>query len=44
VKLLLEEGADPTLQTDLGQTAADWALMTKNTEIADLIRAKTKGR
>lgn len=44
VKVLLEEGADPTLKTDLGQTAVDWALMTKNTEIADLIRAKAKGR
>jgi hypothetical protein len=44
VKLLLEEGADPTLKTDLGQTAVEWALMTKNTEIADLIRAKSKGR
>lgn len=44
VKLLLEEGADPTLKNDLGQTAADWAVMTKNTDIADLIRAQVKGR
>jgi len=44
VKLLLEEGADPTLKTDLGQTALDWALMAKNTDAAELIRTKVKGR
>ena len=44
VKLLLDEGADPTLQNDLGQSAVDWALMTRNTDIAELIRAKAKGR
>jgi len=44
VKLLLEEGADPTLKTDLGQTAVDWAMMSRNSDIAGLIRAKAKGR
>jgi ankyrin repeat protein len=44
VKLLLDEGADPTLKNDLGQSAVDWALMTRNTDIADMIRAKARGR
>jgi ankyrin repeat protein len=44
VKLLLEEGADPTLRNDLGQSAADWAMLSRNTDIAELISAKAKGR
>jgi len=44
VMLLLDEGADPTLKNDLGQTAVDWALMARNTDIADMIRAKARGR
>jgi ankyrin repeat protein len=44
VKLLLEEGADPTLRNDLGQSAADWAMQSRNTDIAELISAKAKGR
>jgi ankyrin repeat protein len=43
VKLLLEEGADATLKNDRGESAQDWALATKNTDIAALIKSKIKG-
>ncbi len=42
VKFLLEEGADASLKNDRGETALDWALQTRNTDIAALIAAKLK--
>jgi len=42
VRYLLEEGADASLQNDRGETAVDWALQTRNTDIAALIAAKLK--
>ena len=42
IKFLLEEGADASLKNDRGETALDWALQTRNTDIAALIAAKPK--
>ncbi|MFN0164560.1 MAG: ankyrin repeat domain-containing protein [Burkholderiales bacterium] len=42
VKFLIEEGADVDVKNDQDQTAADWAELTRNTDIAKLIRAKMK--
>ena len=39
VELLLKNGADPTVTDEYGETAVDWALKGKNTDIADMIRA-----
>jgi ankyrin repeat protein len=44
VKLLLEEGADPSLKNDLGLTAIDFAQMAKNAESAELIAAFIRAR
>ncbi len=35
----LKNGADPTVTDEYGETAVDWALKGKNTDIADMIRA-----
>jgi uncharacterized protein len=43
VKLLLDEGADASLKNDRGESAQDWALATKNSDIASLIKSKIKG-
>lgn len=42
VRFLLEEGADASLKNDRGESALDWALQTRNTDIAALIAAKLK--
>lgn len=42
VKLLLDEDADANLKNDRGETALDWALRAKNTDIAALLREKMK--
>ena len=39
VELLLKNNADPTIADDYGETAVDWALKGKNTDIADMLRA-----
>jgi ankyrin repeat protein len=44
VTLLLDEGADPTLKNENGDTAISWAEKAKQTDIADLIRARIKSR
>jgi len=44
VTLLLEEGADPTLKNENGDTAISWAEKGRQTEIADLIRARINAR
>jgi ankyrin repeat protein len=40
VELLLDEGADASLKNDRGESAQEWALATKNTDIATLIKAR----
>ena len=37
VKLLLENGADPDIQDDMGDTALTWAAVNGNIEIAELL-------
>lgn len=44
VKLLLEEGADPSLKNQLGLTAADFALRASRTESAEKIAAAIRSR
>lgn len=39
IRLLLENQADPKIVNENGDTAADWALKSKNTDIADVLRA-----
>ncbi|MFB0936386.1 MAG: ankyrin repeat domain-containing protein [Propionivibrio sp.] len=43
VRTLLAHQADPTIVNDRGETAVDWALKGKNTDIEDLLR-KAGGR
>ncbi len=43
VRTLLAHQADPTIVNDRGETAVDWALKEKNTDIEDLLR-KAGGR
>jgi hypothetical protein len=42
VKLLLDEGADPTLKNQLGMTALDFAGRGGPKEAAEMLRAATK--
>ena len=44
LKLLLDEGADPTLKNQLGLTAADFALRVSRTEAAEKIAAAIRRR
>jgi ankyrin repeat protein len=39
VKLLLQEGADPTLRNELGLTAVDFAMRAERHDIAVLLSA-----
>ncbi|MCZ7564295.1 MAG: ankyrin repeat domain-containing protein [Burkholderiales bacterium] len=39
LRLLLNSGADPNLETDTGRTALQWAQATENAEIAELLKA-----
>ena len=41
VQVLLKAGADPTLVNENGLTAAAWARANNNTDIAELIEART---
>ncbi len=43
VRTLLAHQADPTIVNDRGETAVDWALKERNTDIEDLLR-KAGGR
>ena len=42
VKLLLDQGADPSARDVMDRTAFDWARENRNSEMADLIRARLK--
>ncbi|KAB2897188.1 MAG: ankyrin repeat domain-containing protein [Burkholderiaceae bacterium] len=44
VKLLLDEGADPSLKNQLGLTAADFALRVQRQDVADAIAAAVRRR
>lgn len=44
VKLLLDEGADPSLKNQLGLTAADFALRAQRQDMADAIAAAVRRR
>ncbi|MBO9676714.1 MAG: ankyrin repeat domain-containing protein [Acidovorax sp.] len=44
VKLLLDEGADPSLKNQLGLTAADFALRAQRQDVADAITAAVRRR
>ena len=39
VRTLLKHQADPTIVNDNDETAVDWALKSKNTDIEDILRA-----
>ena len=44
LKLLLDEGADPTLKNQLGLTAVDFAQRADRKEMVDLIGAAIRAR